>query len=225
MKFCYVNTVSRTNQQYALSAKGKQWAVGDEINIYFMNGTAKQQAFVRRTAEEWLQHANLKFNWVKSAKTSEVRISFLPAGGSWSYVGTDALLASRREATMNFAWLDKGVVLHEFGHMLGLKHEHQNPDGGIQWNEKAVIASLSGPPNNWDLPTIRRNVLEQAHPHHVDGTKFDIHSVMLYPFPKEWTFNTQGTPSNDNLSETDKQHIRKLYPPTTTRRRKLFGIF
>ena len=69
---------------------------------------------------------------------------------------------------MNYGWLTptsdddelRRVVLHEFGHALGLIHEHQNPEGGIQWNEPAVKADLSGPPNNWDDETIRHNVLD-----------------------------------------------------------------
>lgn len=42
----------------------------------------------------------------------------------------------RAEPTMNLAWIrdtedindtDKGSILHEFGHVLGLGHEHQSP--------------------------------------------------------------------------------------------------
>ena len=50
---------------------------------------------------------------------------------------------------MNYGWLTpdsdddelRRVVLHEFGHALGLIHEHQNPEGGIEWNEPAVKAA------------------------------------------------------------------------------------
>jgi hypothetical protein len=37
-------------------------------------------------------------------------------------------------------------------------HEHQNPDTPIDWNRAAVIADLSGPPNNWDEATIESNI-------------------------------------------------------------------
>jgi hypothetical protein len=37
-------------------------------------------------------------------------------------------------------------------------HEHQNPDTPIDWNRVAVIADLSGPPNNWDEATIESNI-------------------------------------------------------------------
>ena len=40
------------------------------------------------------------------------------------------------QATMNLGWQDEGVVLHEFGHTLGFIHEHQNPEGGIQWESR-----------------------------------------------------------------------------------------
>ena len=52
------------------------------------------------------------------------------------------------------------MILHEFGHALGLIHEHQNPIQAIDWNKPAVIADLSGPPNNWDRDTIEHNMFE-----------------------------------------------------------------
>jgi hypothetical protein len=51
-------------------------------------------------------------------------------------------------------------VLHEFGHALGLVHEHQHPAGGIQWNRPQVLRDLSGPPNNWPLDVIEQNVFK-----------------------------------------------------------------
>jgi hypothetical protein len=50
---------------------------------------------------------------------------------------------------------DDAACVHEFGHALGLIHEHQNPNRAIQWNRDAVINDLQGPPNNWDLKQSR----------------------------------------------------------------------
>ena len=40
---------------------------------------------------------------------------------------------------MNLGFVDRATVLHEFGHSLGLIHEHQSPfKGGFEWNREEV---------------------------------------------------------------------------------------
>jgi hypothetical protein len=217
MSFCHIKKLDlHVNQQYALSAKGKQWGVGEVIDIAFIGGTSQQRKFTIEVAEEWLKYANISFNWVSKLDKSDVRISFSPNLGSWSYVGTDCLFIPKTTATMNLGQLTKSTILHEFGHMLGLLHEHQNPKGGIKWNRDAVIKSLSGPPNNWDVNMIEHNVLNVANSSNSEGTDFDHKSIMLYGFPDDWTTNGKGTQFNNQLSDTDIQYIQKLYPKTNT---------
>ena len=66
----------------------------------------------------------LKFVFVPQG--GNVRVSFNPHGGAYSLVGTDCL-KSKEQSTMNLGWLDAGTIMHEFGHVLGMIHEHQNP--------------------------------------------------------------------------------------------------
>lgn len=41
---------------------------------------------------------------------------------------------------MNLGWFDVSAVLHEFGYVLGMIHEHQSPlDKPIDWNQKALF--------------------------------------------------------------------------------------
>ena len=48
------------------------------------------------------------------------------------------------------------VIQHEFGHAVGLIHEHQRPDRPIKWNEDVLLQYFGGPPNNWWLDQIGR---------------------------------------------------------------------
>lgn len=197
-------------------AVGKLWPNGSTLRIRFIDGTAEQRNTVKQYAPEWTQHANLIFEF-NDAPDAEIRIAFDPSAGSWSYLGTDCQSIPRDQPTMNLGWLDRAVVLHEFGHAIGLHHEHQNPLGGIQWNRENVIRDLSGPPNYWNVEQIEFNVLKKYDQDQIRGTTFDPDSIMLYPFPASWTVNGQGTKENTELSAQDKDFIAsaQAYPGRT----------
>lgn len=205
--------MTRDGRMRAIAPKDKRWVNGSNIRIRFLGGTAAQQNMVRSIAPQWTQFANLSFEFTTSPQ-AEIRVSFDPNDGAWSYVGTDNQHIPKPNATLNLGWQDEGVILHEFGHMIGLAHEHQNPAGGIQWNEAVVIRELGGPPNNWDEETVRHNVLEKYSADQIFGTVFDPDSIMLYSFPAEWTLNNIATHENSRLSAMDKDFIAsaKMYP-------------
>lgn len=197
----------------AISPKGKQWVNGSTITIRFFGGNQRQRDMVRDIAPVWTEHANLQFEFTDDPRAI-IRVSFDEDDGAWSYVGTDNLNIPLNAATLNLGWQDEGVILHEFGHMIGLSHEHQSPHGGIVWNEQEVIRDLSGPPNFWDEATIRHNVLRKYSVDQVNGTDFDSGSIMLYAFPDSWTANMGATQENDKLSDLDRQFVQsaKMYP-------------
>jgi hypothetical protein len=197
----------------AISPIGKTWMNGSALRVRFLGGTSAEQNLAREQAGWWTEHANLTFDF-GTAPDAEIRITFDPSDGAWSYIGTDCKHIPAGQATMNLGFLDGGTAAHEFGHAIGLAHEHQNPAGGIQWKEDVVIQDLSGPPNNWDEDTIRHNVLEKYGIEQINGTAFDPESVMLYFFPASWTVSGVGTGANEVLSAMDKAFIagEKMYP-------------
>lgn len=199
---------------------GAKWPLGDTISIRFLGGDPQLQQRVRKATEEWTKLANLTFDFRTSGPT-DVRIAFIQGNGSWSYLGTMCQRIVEPEPTMNFGWLTpdsepddvRRVVLHEFGHMLGLVHEHQNPKGGgIDWNRDAVIADLSGPPNNWDSDTIERNMFHKYDPKKLAMTDVDEESIMMYPIPRAWTRDGTSAGLNKQLSGKDKAFIETVYP-------------
>jgi hypothetical protein len=204
----------------AIAPVGKTWMNGSTLRVRFLGGTAAQQRIVKEQAGWWTEHANLRFEF-GDAPDAEIRIAFDPNDGAWSYVGTDCRSIPRNEPTMNLGFMDGGTTAHEFGHAIGLAHEHQNPAGGIEWNEAVVIRECAQSPNFWDEATTRHNILLKYAADQIKGTQFDPESIMLYFFPAEWTVNGTGTQQNETLSALDKQFISgaRMYPrsaPTVT---------
>lgn len=199
----------------AISPIGKTWMNGSTLQVRFMGGTTAQKASVREQAGWWTDHANLKFDF-NNAPRAEIRIAFDPRDGAWSYLGTDCRSIPVGEPTMNLGFMDGGTTAHEFGHAIGLAHEHQNPAGGIQWNEEVVIRELAKSPNLWDEATARHNVLRKYTADQINGTQFDPDSIMLYFFPADWTLNGIATKANEVLSGIDKAFAAgaKMYPKT-----------
>lgn len=197
----------------AILVLGKLWVNGSKLHVRFMGGTSAQQAKAKEQALWWTQHANLAFEF-DNAPNAEIRITFNSSDGAWSYIGTDARSIPTDQPTMNLGFLDGGTAAHEFGHAIGCAHEHQNPAGGIEWNEEVVLRDLSGPPNSWSPDQIRHNVLEKYKADQIRGTEFDRDSIMLYFFPDTWVKSGKGTKENNVLSTLDKQFIAsaQAYP-------------
>lgn len=216
--FCACPEVAVATDRRSALLKTAKWNNGDLIRIRFLGGDLAMQDRVEKVAKELATLAKLNFNFVEKAP-SEIRVAFERGNGSWSYLGTQCKEILEPQPTMNFGWLTpqsseqelRSVVLHEFGHAIGLIHEHQNPQRGIDWNKPAVIADLSGPPNNWSPETIENNMFKKYDPRVVDATDLDPDSIMMYPIPRSWTHGGPEVGFNSELSEMDRNKIREAY--------------
>jgi hypothetical protein len=103
-------------------------------------------------------------------------------------------------------------ILHEFGHALGMVHEHKSPAGGIPWNEPKVY-EYYWDQYKWDFSKVYNNVLLRYNQDQKNAPEFDPDSIMMYEFPGYLTDNglTIGG-RHCTLSEKDKSFIAKLYP-------------
>jgi hypothetical protein len=190
------------------------------LSVRFLGGDLSLCQRVAAVACEWNEYTGLPFVF-DNAPDAPIRVAFVQGDGSWSYVGTDSLTVLRREPTLNLGWLDAGspedelrrVVLHEFGHALGLIHEHNSPSVAIPWDKEAVYAYYAGPPNRWTREMVDHNVLKRYAAARTNYSEFDPHSIMLYPVSAQLTAGRMQIGWNNELSETDKLWIGKLYPP------------
>jgi serralysin len=195
----------------------RYWSRGRVLHVAFGGGSLQAHEAVKRYASEWSRYANIRFDF-SSPAPHDIRISF-QSPGCWSYIGTDANLVPAAQPTMNFDPLEffndekriAGVILHEFGHALGLLHEHQSPASGMQWNKEAVLADCQK--WGWSADVIRHNILHQYQAGtKTQFTRFDPKSIMVYPIPPHWTTNGYFVNANVELSQTDRDFIGQVYP-------------
>jgi hypothetical protein len=197
----------------------KLWENGRRLRVKYLDGLSEVQGRVTAIAKEWEAVTNLRLDFVAGG-ASEIRISFAEQGFSWSTVGTDALTVPTSEPTMNFGWLDPStsqreyerVVRHEFGHALGMIHEHQNPAalGQIPWDRPRVYAYYAQ--QGWEPADVDFNIFEVYAEDTTNHTSFDPTSIMQYAVPDSLTVGSFAIGWNTALSPTDVEFMRRQYP-------------
>jgi hypothetical protein len=222
-----------------------KWVNGTVLRYYFFNqdtdgeevfhpdGTSEWRPWttdeahkdlVRNAFGHWKEQGiGLDFLEEQDRGEAEVRIGFMQGDGHWSAVGRDILNRGVNDRTMNFGRPLVGssrgfdTALHEIGHTMGLKHEHQNPNAGIEWDEEKVYAYTAQPPNNWDRAKTHWNILRKIPPDTVQGSSWDVDSVMHYPFEaglilQPEKYRTQPLEPAGGLSARDLAWVRGFYP-------------
>ena len=223
-------------------AKSLLWRPGETLKICFRSGTQEARARVARLASEWMQHANLTLDFGDASNPhmcagdnhESIKIDFLntgPKSGFWSAIGTTSRKADH---SLNLAFLGQDelprnragqqmpmaevrrLVLHEFGHALGLFHEHQSPKAGCstEYYEEAVFAF--GALRGWPPERSIQNFRQLADTPELNATEVDRKSIMHYSLPP-WLFKGgEKSPcvvaTNYELSDRDKQFMASTYP-------------
>jgi len=196
------------------------WSPGERLVVRFLDGSDAQRRFVVQTvANKFAPHVGLCFEFLGEGsgdRESNIRITFDAAPTeAWSYMGTDALSVPQTEPTMALGWLDEddggAVVLHEFGHSVGMIHEHQHPGANISWNRSKIERDLRE--HGWDAATIEFNMFSAESA--VDHSAYDPFSIMHYGFDASWIEGDHHATHGDKstaLSFLDKAWLAYMYP-------------
>ncbi len=187
------------------------------LNVCFMD--INDSSLIEKTlfyANEWSNYARIKFKLTADTFNSDIRVSFRENMGFQSQVGAlakDSLFYGKPTMWLSnldsFPEMFRTVVLHEFGHALGLYHELQSPNSNIQWDTAAVYKYFK---KNycWSPGKVDTFVLQKINVG--TYTQFDSKSIMIYAVPSCLTKNHIAISLPDSLSTMDKENIAKYYP-------------
>lgn len=204
--------------------KAAFWGRGVRLRVSFLEGEAALHQRVAALAQAWPDQTEANFSfefWIDTTldpADADIRITFQPGLGSFSKLGRYAQAVHRSERTMNLGWMTlalpdheaRAVVLHEFGHALGLVHEHMNPARPIAWNRERVLADMRRS-QGWPDARIEANMFARYRPDEIFGTDVDPLSIMMYSIPPQWTSDGFTAPFNTTLTASDRALIREAY--------------
>lgn len=233
--------ISNLHIARAAFLNGVTWPQNSIIKVGFMKqsfnfqGKSHKDTGYTKEKADWVQQVieknlvpivNLSFEWDVPLQNSDVRISFIKDMGSFSFLGIQALQQKKDTITMNLGWTDEDVassdnptlagtgvvIIHEFGHLLGLIHEHSRSDANLIWNKPVVYQSLGGPPNDWDIQMCDDQIFKQYALSSFNGSKYDKYSVMHYVFPSKFFKVDPKLVIAKGYSDLDQVWINKKYP-------------
>lgn len=205
------------------------WDPGTVIKVKFLSGSKALQNKIIPLAKEWEKYANVKFNFVNSGD-ADIRVFIGDGNGHDSYIGTVCKSIDSRDETMNLDSADvagsdaflKTVVLHEFGHAIGLLHEHSSPISGIKWDKENMYKEYAK--IGWTKEDVDFQVFSVYKKSYTNGTKYDNKSIMHYPINPGETLDGYTIDWNMQLSTGDVELIKALYPMKGKRKNEVTRI-
>ena len=116
-------------------------------------------------------------------------------------------------------WKPGGTPLHEFGHAMGMLHEHQNnvnQDNPFVFNRPVVLDDLMDPSKGLTVDFIDNNVINRYECTESNcpylGSPFDPNSIMNYFIPQKWLKEGTQMDNSYELSNLDKEWLERTYP-------------
>ncbi len=196
--------------------KSKTWTNLSQLNVLFVGGSDKDIEKVTKVASTWTKYANLTFNFYRSFELSpekaDIRVELRNVEcnhQNYSRVGTDSKVTTQKN-TLCLSSKSTHTILHEFGHALGLRHEHIHPDSLNKMVDNYISVCMKE--KNWSQVDCELNFKGLTKN---DGIfDYDKNSIMHYSLHHDYYTNREDV-SYGNLpflSLGDRLSISKIYP-------------
>lgn len=193
-----------------------------KIGVAFLDGSKRQRENVRKYVQPWTQKGGaeiVEWAWDDMSKP-HIRVTFAGKENKSNIGRQAASVTDRKVPTMYLADVgsDVGeervrqVILHEFGHALGLRHEIQHPSSGIKWIRANVYADYYAA-SKWSKEEVNKNVLDVYTKDYLcKGAKdYDPKSIMMYPILNDWTESHEALTPSSTLSDADLKCVATAY--------------
>ncbi|MDQ0705669.1 putative GNAT family acetyltransferase [Pseudomonas sp. W3I7] len=206
---------SHSRKTRAVSAPDKYWPQNSTLKIAVYDADEEALEHIKKAANLWLVHINLTFEFVPGEE-GDIRIAldYGETHSGSSAIGTDAQKVPLYLPTMvlpnpydNPRF--EAVAAHEFGHALGLHHEHKHPNRTIDFNTPVIYRHFRGHGSN---EAIYKDILQPLDEKNVAASEYDNKSIMHYGFSSDALWKQPAIPWPTRLTKLDKSHIASQYP-------------
>ncbi|AZE93397.1 hypothetical protein C4J95_1271 [Pseudomonas orientalis] len=205
--------LSRTKR--GVAAPDRLWPQHSVLTISLLNMTKEQKDVIKHNINKWAPHTNLYFKFTDRPNGDIRIVAKNDTDNAWSMIGTAAKKIPLSEPTMSIGFKRTptdlaATIQHEFGHALGLRHEHQHPDRTLDLNKPNIHQEYES--QGLFAYNADEEVIQTPPRIQVKASPYDQKSIMHYGFKASDLQSGPPIPRPTQISGEDEHFMQSLYP-------------